>query len=159
MSGMRSDTRLSFLCDRNLGKLARWLRLMGYDTISLRTNDEEAIRRADEEGRVVLTRKASAPSGAEVVHIGHDRLADQVRQLAGLYDLEHGAEPFTRCCLCNELLTDMAREDARGKVPEYVYATRETFSLCPGCGRIYWRGTHHDRASSRMQALLKGGRT
>jgi hypothetical protein len=155
---MHSDARLSFLCDRNLGKLARWLRLMGFDTISLRTDDEEAMRRAAEQGRVVLTRKTSA-KGAGLVFIGHDRLADQVRRLAGLYDLAQGAEPFTRCCLCNEVLTDMEREDARGKVPEYVYATRESFSLCPGCGRIYWRGTHHDRASARMQALLKGGPT
>ncbi|HOS97014.1 MAG TPA: Mut7-C RNAse domain-containing protein [Deltaproteobacteria bacterium] len=155
---MRSDTRLSFLCDRNLGKLARWLRLMGFDTVYLRTNEPEGMRRAADEGRVILTRKASV-RGDRVVHIGHDRLSDQVRQLAGVCDLTQGPGAFTRCCLCNEILTGMAREDARGKVPEYVYATRESFSRCPRCGRIYWRGTHHDRASIRMQALLKGGRT
>ena len=155
MCAMHSDPDLRFLCDQNLGKLARWLRILGFDAAYMHRDSEDRIDRAIADGRIVLTRKTSM-AGRRFVHvIVHDRVRDQLLQLGAMFDLSCGSAAFSRCSLCNTPLEQIRREDVEDLVPEYVHATRESFARCPSCGHIYWKGTHYTRACDRIKSVLK----
>ncbi|HXK47154.1 MAG TPA: Mut7-C RNAse domain-containing protein [Deltaproteobacteria bacterium] len=158
MYGMPSGPKGRFLCDPNLGKLARWLRILGFDAEYMRHESEDVVRRAIESGRIVLTRRRTMAARPSVVVIVQDRVADQLMELGRVCDLSSGDPAFTRCSLCNTPLQAAGREEVKGLVPDYVHATRETFARCPSCRRIYWKGTHYQRACDRMKSILKGCR-
>jgi len=127
-----------------LGTLAKWLRLLGYDAyFDPALDDNELVRRARAEDRVLLTRdrELARRPGVRALLIEPEALDEQVRQVLADLDLtpEHS---FSRCPVCNEPLADIGREAAREWVPAYVYRTHDTFKLCPACQRVYWRGTH-----------------
>jgi len=155
MCGMRSDLQARFLCDQNLGKLAKWLRILGFDAEYMSHWDEDLVRQAVENGRIVLTRKRSIAAHKSVVFIAHDHVREQLQELFGALDLRQGAEPFTRCSLCNTFLVDTNREEVHAHIPEYVYTTHEIFARCPSCGRIYWKGTHSKRIDDMIHSFLK----
>ncbi|MGC9323261.1 MAG: Mut7-C RNAse domain-containing protein [Desulfomonilia bacterium] len=157
MSEMHSDQGTRFLCDQNLGRLSRWLRILGFDTEYMRTWDRTRLRAARKEKRIVLTRKRSMSTQEGAVVIQSDRVLDQLRELSMQADLGKGFKPFSRCSLCNSLLEAVPREDIKGLVPEYTYLTQETFSRCPSCGRIYWKGTHFNRAQRIMRTIFASG--
>jgi hypothetical protein len=89
-----------------------------------------------------------------VVLIKNDRLREQIRELSAVYDLGLAGTPFTRCSLCNTCLTAVPREEVKGLVPEYVYATQDVFVMCPSCKRIYWKGTHFEHTQELIESLL-----
>jgi len=155
MCGMHSDLPVRFLCDQNLGKIAKWLRILGFDAEYMSPWDEDQVRRSVKNGRIVLTRKHSIASHKSVVFIAHDHVREQLQELFGALDLRQGAEPFTRCSLCNAVLVDTSREEVHAHIPEYVYTTQEIFARCPSCGRIYWKGTHAKRIYDMIHSLLK----
>ena len=135
-----------------LGTLAKWLRILGYDALfNPALDDHQLVRLARAEDRVLLTRdrELARRRGVHVLLIDSQHLEDQVRQvLADLnLDPQHG---FSRCPVCNEMLKPMDQEVARSHVPPYVARTQETFNHCPGCQRIYWRGTHRQRMDERL---------
>lgn len=145
-----------FLLDRNLGKLAKWLRILGYDTIYDRGNaDMHFIRRAETEQRIALVRKRTLvglSQTAPMLVIEADRLSDQIDEILGKLELHpDSAMRMTRCLLCNALLAPVSREEARDAVPDYVQDKYDGFRKCPLCGRIYWRGTH----VSNIEEFLK----
>lgn len=134
-----------FAVDWMLGRLARWLRILGHDVAwgpHLRRRTLVACARR--EGRLLLTRDTRLvrdPHLPPHVFIRADRFRDQLRELAAAMPL--GAEPLSRCLDCNRPLEDVAREAARERVPSYVFATVDRFHRCAGCGRLYWPATHH----------------
>ena len=138
-----------FVVDVNVGRLAKWLRVMGYDTLFPQdADDNDLVHIALREGRVLITRDAgisgrrAARQGLmRVVHIVDDDLRGQLRQLVQdlRLDLQGG---FSRCVRCNESLLLMEREDVAGRVPTYVFQNHQDFMECPLCCRLYWRGTH-----------------
>jgi uncharacterized protein with PIN domain len=136
-----------FLCDRNLGKLAKWLRILGYDTLFSRGNaDRGFFEEAGREGRIALTRKRSlgrpGPPGRIVV-VRSDRVGGQIAETLGVLSLEPDpSRRMSRCLLCNEPLEAIAKEEVKDLVPGYVYENQTGFRKCPRCGRIYWPGTH-----------------
>jgi uncharacterized protein len=154
MSGMPSGPLNSFLCDQNLRRLGKWLRIMGFDTLSMRNWDDELVRQARRADRIVLTRRVSMQGRDGFVYLGSDVLADQVRQLQTLFELKASARPFTRCSRCNTVLEPIAPPAVKGRVPEYVFMQHERFVECPGCGRIYWPGTHLDRVEEMLKSVL-----
>jgi hypothetical protein len=154
MCATHSGPQVRFLCDQNLGRLAKWLRILGFDTEYMRRDSDERMRRAMASGRIVLTRRSSTPRGTSVHIIVHDRVADQLRQLGMIYDLSPGASAFSRCTRCNAPLEDASPEAVKGLVPDYVHATQASFARCPSCGRIYWRGTHTTRICDRVKSVL-----
>ena len=138
---------MRFIADQNLGKLVKWLRIMGYDTVLYRgPADRPLLRKAEREGRIVLTRKrdmARRQFGGSLVVVEHDRLEDQLAGLMG--ELPIRSEPerlFTLCLRCNEPLKEATREEVSGLVPAYVLETQSRFRLCPNCRGIFWPGTH-----------------
>lgn len=139
-----------------LGTLAKWLRILGYDTeFDPDSDDHQLVRLARAEGRVLLTRdrELARRPGVRVLLIASEHLAAQLNQV--LTDL--GLEPdrsFSRCPVCNELLAEIDRETARSRVPAYVARTHETFRSCPACQRIYWRGTHWQQMDEQLAQML-----
>ncbi|MEA3471076.1 MAG: Mut7-C RNAse domain-containing protein [Thermodesulfobacteriota bacterium] len=142
---------MKFITDRNLGKLARWLRILGHDTVCYSENiDRDFLRVGARENRVVLTRKrdmARRDFSGHMVIIYHDRVFDQIQELRGKTLLELKPQNFFSICLeCNQSLKPISKENAKEKVPPYVFQTQDTFLTCPECGKIYWPGTHKDHA-------------
>lgn len=142
------------LADAMLGKLARWLRLLGYDTAYLRdTDDLTVLRQARAEERLVLTRDTGL-AGRRAVRallIESQSLEAQIEQVVGMLGPPAAGEP-PRCPVCNTPLETLAREAAQGRVPPYVWRTHETFTACPQCGRTYWEGTHWRAIRQRVKA-------
>jgi uncharacterized protein with PIN domain len=131
-----------------VGKLARWLRVLGFDVVySNRLEDDAVMSIAAAENRIILTRdvafSASCRGAYKLLFIVPNDWPSQLRQVidaCGLKDFR----VLSRCIECNSLLQGVEKECIVEKVPPYVYQTQEAFGLCPSCGRIYWHGTHVD---------------
>ncbi len=142
-----------FIADVMLGKLARWLRIVGYDVLYSNVFlDEEIVELAREGGRVILTRdlRMLERRGAQNhVFVESEDLDAQMEQVVGALHLER-LELFSRCLECNRTLEVETREAVEGRVPPYVFRTQESFKSCPECARIYWPGTHRDHVRQRV---------
>lgn len=150
-----------FIVDTNVGKLAKWLRIMGYDTLFINgIDDNRLIDIALEEGRVVLTRdthimrRRVAVSGRlKAILIKDDGVKEQLIQVVGTLNLDSRIRAFSRCIECNQPLVAKGRGEIRELVPPYVFQTQNQFMQCPTCRRIYWRGTHWSRMNSELGKL------
>lgn len=143
---------MKFLADGMLGRLAKWLRILGYDTAYDASADDHAlVRQARAEGRILLTRDNALARrrGVEALLIHSQDVEAQVRQVLEDLNLSPG-NAFSLCPVCNIPLEHLDPPAARDRVPPYVYATQDHFQCCPQCGRVYWRGTHW----ANMQAQL-----
>ncbi len=154
-----------FIVDQNVGKLAKWLRLMGFDTIFYEGGeDSPLVSRAFTEGRVLLTRDTEiakrrlARSGRlRVVLLDTEDPAAQIRQVFEVLHLDRRLEPFTRCLEDNSPLEPIEKEKVRDMVPAYVFKTQREFMRCPACRRIYWRGTHWAAMVHRLEQIAGAG--
>jgi hypothetical protein len=146
------DTPPRLLVDAMLGRLARWLRLMGYDAAYWRDgSDEELMAAARAEGRLIVTRD-HALAGRRGVHallVPAESLDEQIAEVQAA--LGGHPEPFTRCPECNGALAELPHAAARDLVPPYVWHTQSQFRRCPGCGRVYWKGTHWPAMVTRLE--------
>ncbi len=127
-----------------LGRLARWLRVLGYDTLYLPELDDAALARlARAEDRILLTRdrELARRKGLRVLLLQDDQVEQQLRIVVARLGLTAN-DAFSRCIQCNIMLEEVNREEARPLVPPFVYNTQTRFRRCPQCGRVYWRGTH-----------------
>ena len=137
---------MKFIADMMLGRLARWLRLYGYDTLYGIEDDDEIIHVALREGRVILTRDSGLAEragklGAEVVLISSNSLEGQIDELRR-FGLEFG-ELFpanARCPKCNGPIRPASKGEVMGKVPPAVYEKYDEFYVCTNCGQVYWPG-------------------
>lgn len=146
-----------FLADRMVGKLARWLRLLGYDTAYLpQLSPEGVMREARRAGRIILTRDSRImrrKNAPPLLFIESDRFREQLRQVVEALRLDPVQHLLTRCSECNERLQPIAKDDVRDRVPEYVWRTQEEFRCCPGCRRLYWGATHKERILEELRRL------
>ncbi|MDD5301574.1 MAG: Mut7-C RNAse domain-containing protein [Elusimicrobia bacterium] len=148
-----------FLVDAMLGKLARWLVLLGYDAKfagGAGRGDLELLEEAQREDRIFVTRDRRIPdvAGVRKVVIVHGQFEDQLRQLAGELSLKPDpALRFSRCADCNEPLETLTREEALPLVPPKVRTLETPFWRCRRCGRLYWNGTHTDRILETIRSL------
>jgi uncharacterized protein with PIN domain len=144
-----------------LGRLARWLRLLGFDTFwEPDVPDERLVRVALDDARWILTRDRALPVEWRVprVHVvAADTPRAQLREVVRAFDLAPRARPFARCSRCNSPVEALPAERAQPLVPEGVRARQVRFSACPGCGRIYWEGTHVERMRRVIESVLAGG--
>ena len=148
---------MRFITDTTLGSLARWLRILGYDTRYDSSLDRfQLMRIARSENRVVLTRDTELAShkGAEILLVASRLLDDQLNEVfTAMALLPDG--PTSRCPMCNDVLEEIPKGRAWGYVPSYVFATQERFAVCPTCDRFYWRGTHWERMRGRFSNLRR----
>lgn len=148
-------SEVRFLADSMLGTLAKWLRILGYDTVYDASLDDNAlIRLARAEERILLTRDTALlrRKGPQCLSITSQVLQEQLGQVLHTFDLR-ADNPFSRCPVCNTLLEKVPKCEAWGQVPPFVFHTQERFSLCPACDRFYWRGTHWQKMCEQVQKL------
>jgi uncharacterized protein with PIN domain len=147
-----------FALDAHLGRLARHLRMLGFDARWERdVRDDELARIAAEEQRVLLTRDVGVLKRSCVTHGYWVRAHDPVTQLAEVvrrFDLSRSLAPFRRCLRCNGLLEPVAKEAVQERLPPRVRAQRDAFRRCPSCARIYWAGSHTVRMDRLIRSTL-----
>jgi uncharacterized protein with PIN domain len=145
---------IKFIADVMVGKLARWLRVLGFDVLySNKYDDDEILRIAEAENRIILTRDtglAARAGNSRCLFIENDNYREQIQQVLRWFGLKDFAV-FSRCLECNNLLEDVDKEVVFNDVPPYVYLTQDRFARCPSCRRIYWHGTHADEMLKRLQ--------
>jgi len=155
--------KFRFIADQMLGRLAKWLRLLGYDTLYLNpAPDGKLIEIAKEQNRVLLTRDTHLMERRPIkkgivraVLIRDDAWEKQLAQLVsefGLSPRKFRDSPF--CGECNSLIQEISKEKVKEKVPLYVYQTHDYFSTCPNCGRYYWEGTHWERINEKLGSIF-----
>jgi uncharacterized protein with PIN domain len=136
---------MMFIADAMLGSLAKRMRLLGYDVLyDPNTTDNEVLRLALEQGRMILTRDAglaSRPLARDHILIQSDLVEEQLSQILALF-LASDQESLTRCSVCNEPLATFDKKEARDLVPDHVFSTINEFWRCGNCGRVYWKGSH-----------------
>lgn len=147
-----------FIVDKTLGKLAKWLRILGYDTVYWRSDDQKGLlRRAQDEGRVLITRDTKLYKGkgsGEALLIREDNPFRQMQELVHYFRLPVKKEMlFSRCLTCNTPLEEIDPEDVQGEVPDYIYHTHQEFSRCPSCRKVYWAGTHYGHMTTVVERL------
>jgi uncharacterized protein with PIN domain len=144
------------LADAMLGRLARWLRLMGYDTrFASGLSDHQIVACARSEGRVVLTqdRELARRQGIRCLLIQRHALEEQIREVVDrLGPPPSACEP--RCPHCNAPLVKASPDEIRTYVPPYVFNTYEHFRRCADCGKVYWQGSHWEKVTQVIERLL-----
>jgi len=147
-----------FVADVMLGRLAKWLRIAGFDVLySNRFTDDELVAISNVEGRVLLsrdTRLLVRKAVREFIYLKSQDIQKQLRQVFETLQIARLPSPLTRCLSCNDSLIETSRESVRDRVPPFVYQTQLRFKSCPGCGKIFWAGTHRSAVIQTLQKLL-----
>ncbi len=148
-----------FVADVMLGRLAKWLRIAGFDVLySNKFSDNELIRISNSGNRVLLsrdTRLLIQKAVRQFIFLESQDLQEQIRQVFEALHLTCLPPLLTRCLSCNELLLETERELVRGVVPQFVFETQAKFKTCPGCGKIFWAGTHRNSVMRSLERLMK----
>ena len=153
---------MKFIVDSNVGRLARWLRIAGFDTLFINDlDDNRLVRLALSEGRVLLTkdtqilkRRVATTGRLKVILIESEEVKAQLRQVVKTLKLTEEIKPFTLCLECNQPLVTKDKEEVKELVPPYVFETQTQYMQCPACNRVYWRGTHWQRMSRELEKIV-----
>lgn len=148
--------QVRFVLDVHLGRLARLLRLAGFDSLyDNRWEDRTLSRLSRREGRILLTRDRGLLMRSEVTHgycVRSPHPPAQLGEVIARFDLGRRLSPFSLCLVCNRALEALSRRQARERVPPQVALRYRRFRACPQCRRVYWRGSHWEN----MQRYLEG---
>ena len=151
---------MKFIADIMVGKLAKYLRMAGYDVLYKNNiDDNNFIKIAINEKRIALTRDSLMLMRREFkngilkfLYIKDDKLLNQLKQVK--LELKITLKPnLNRCLKCNRVLLKVKKEDVENKVPIYVYKTQGTFLFCKNCNKYYWRGTHYNNIENTFQKI------
>ena len=144
-----------FILDVHLGKLARYLRMLGFDTIYRNDySDAEIIHLALAEHRIILTRDVGLLMVKTVTHgywVRRQKPREQVKEVMGRFDLYSQIDPFSRCISCNGMLMEVPKESILDRLEPLTKKCFSQFYQCRDCGRIFWEGSHYER----MQHFIK----
>lgn len=153
---------LRFVAGRSLGGLARWLPAPGFDTLHAPDLSDRAAIAAAKSGRILVTRTRALRRRADIprtIFAVAGRTLDQLPQVIRDVPIRPGdLALFSRCAACNRPLEPVSKADPTaellfGRVPDFVWQTRERFSICPSCGRVFWSGGHRERARLLLEKL------
>ncbi len=158
-----ASEELRFIVDVNVGKLAKWLRILGFDTLFINPIEDGAlVQIALRDGRIILTkdthiaeRRAVTSGQVRVVLVEGDRALDQLAFVAKELRLRRPFKMFSRCIDCNVPLQEIDRSSVQDLVPPYVYRTQKRYMTCSLCAKVYWSGTHWQRMRDTVEAVLK----
>ena len=146
-----------FILSRELGRLAKWLRILGYDTAYFnQDNLSSLIIQALRDGRMVITKnhRLSQRKGVRIALVRHEKIREQIGEILGLLRIRPDPKMlFTRCVLCNIGLVRVNKSSVKKNVPEYVFKTQDNFITCPQCNRIYWQGTHWGNVKNTLKEI------
>jgi uncharacterized protein len=153
--GMTEAVDKHFVVDSMLGKLAKWLRILGFDACCERLDNQEQIEGYRRRGFILITRNRRWSGQPRVLWLTANDPIEQLRQVVALVPVTQKEIRLLRRCLrCNETLQETAPEGVPGQVPDYVLATHSSFYRCPNCRRIYWPGSHPERMIQRLELTL-----
>jgi uncharacterized protein with PIN domain len=146
-----------FVTDVHLGRLTRYLRMIGFD-VSYKNNfdDDEIVSASLKEKRAILTKDRGILKRNEVTHgycVRSIKVEEQVREILDRFDLKKDIKEFSRCLECNQLLVPIKKKEVIDELPPKVAQTQNEFYQCPSCMKIYWKGTHYQRMFSFIQSL------
>jgi uncharacterized protein with PIN domain len=153
---MDSANEIRFTAEMTLGKLSKWLRILGFDTVyAANVTGEKLIDTA--KGRILLTRTKRVRNmkiAKERIFITSNHPFEQLREVVLAVGIANeDTRPFSRCIQCNALIRLVEKNAVRGKVPDYIWETRDTFHTCSHCRRIYWPGSHIQRSRDIIKRL------
>ena len=161
---MRLIKNLKFIVDINVGKLAKWLRIIGYDTLLFNGDDDwRMVITALAEGRVIITKDTQLMKRGVITNgrlkallITTDEPELQIQQVIESLNLDCHFKPFTICLECNQPLVERTKQEVKDQVPPYVLQTQNEYMECPACHRIYWKGTHWQAMTRKLEKFNKG---
>ena len=149
---------MRFIVDCMLGKLAKWLKILGFDALFFsKIEDDELLTIARKEGRILLTKDTGLIQQAkdvETLFLESEEWQDQVPQVLEHFNLREKVAPHTRCIDCNVALKNLPKKNAKNLVSGFVFDKADSFALCPNCGRVFWRGTHFKDMEAKIQEIL-----
>ena len=152
-----------FVLDVHLGKLAAYLRMLGFDTAYRNCfTDDELVKVSAKQHRILLTRDRGVLKHSVVTHGYWLRETDSRRQAEEIirrFDLLRAIQPFTRCMACNGVLEPVSKDQVREQLPPRTAELYDEFRQCPQCGRLYWKGSHYTRMQRWIEALPQAQQT
>jgi uncharacterized protein with PIN domain len=158
-AGVRPLRSPRFVCDVHLGKLAGFLRMIGFDTLYRGDyHDTELIQISLDQRRALLSRDRrllETPLLVRKFVVRSEVPLDQLKEVVRRFDLAEAARPFTRCLKCNAPLSPAGKEQVLQRLPEKVRSSYEEFVHCGGCDRVYWKGTHYERMNDVVRRVLE----
>jgi uncharacterized protein with PIN domain len=150
---------MKFVVDCMLGKLAKWLRILGFDADYLnKAEDGDLLLAARREKRVLLTKDQElfrSASGLPRLFIESDNWPEQLAQVLDGFRLRDRVRPHSRCLLCNVELKNLSKKSARNLVTPFVFERAPSFAVCPSCGRVFWPGTHFRDMDLKIARILR----
>ncbi len=149
---------MEFIVDCMLGKLAKWLKILGFDAVFFsKIEDSELLSQAKKEKRILLTRDnglIEKSRDIRTLFIESEDWNRQIEQVLDEFKLWPVIQPYSRCIECNAELKDLPKNRARNLVTPFVYEKVDAFSICPSCGRVFWKGTHHQDMEVKLEEIL-----
>ena len=149
---------MRFIVDCMLGKLAKWLKILGFEALFFsKIEDDELLTIARKEGRILLTKDTGLIQQAkdvETLFLESEEWQEQVQQVLEHFNLREKVNPHTRCIDCNVVLKNLPKKNAKNLVSAFVFDKADSFALCPNCGRVFWQGTHFKDMEAKIQEIL-----
>ncbi len=158
---MNTICNIRFICDVMLGKLAKWLRIMGYDTLYFRAiDDSELIRIAKQEQRIILTRDIALAHDKKVgkaVLLYSNDIQGQLKEFLLFFKINFKEMPeaLPRCVNCNGELVIIDKQSILNDAPEYVFLSKNSFLRCYNCGKVFWQGSHMKKIDKTIEKILQ----
>lgn len=159
---MNNSAGPKFIVDLNAGKLAKWLRIMGYDASLFTEKDDcKMIKIALNENRIILTkdthimeRRIVTSGKVKTILVEGDDPKRQLEQVTAALELDFHFKPFSLCLECNLNLIERGKNEVSTMVPEHVFKTQSSYMECPSCHRIYWKGTHWRAMFDELESFV-----
>jgi len=149
---------IKFILDRHLGKLARLLRMLGFDTKYDPSIDrEQLIKKSKNEGRIIISRSRELMKNNEVTHgycLTETAPGEQLKKILSRFDLTDEIIPFSRCFICNSTLESIEKSEIVDRLPPKVRKSQQDFTICPNCNKLYWKGSHYKMMKNFIENLI-----
>jgi len=149
---------IRFITDNHLGKLVLDLRMLGFDThFNKSITQSELVSCANHQERIVLTKNRNILKRKDLkygYYIYEDNADEQLAEVILQYDLFDEVNPFSRCLVCNSLMEPINKKLVLDRLPPKVKQKHTTFTYCPTCDKIYWKGTHYKKMKQRIEDIL-----
>jgi uncharacterized protein with PIN domain len=145
---------MRFICDSTLGKLAKYLRVLGFDTVSINNLEMLNAYKNLADPPLLFTRRRKTILYRPIIFIQTNRIEEQIKEIENSIKPHiNGHDFMTRCLECNSPLESTEKMDIEARVPEYIYHHHEKFKVCPSCKKVYWEGTHTEHMEKWTRVL------